>query len=682
MQRHRDVVGSRGRLRFSALIAVTIGPLAARAAAPATPASEPPPLCAGSYADDFRVLSSQVREFDRQPQSAFSYCVRNTAVYECLSYGADGAVRHERRTAVLHGTAFAYRRQGADTLLLTNDHVAAWPGVTDAQHAVDGVPAGCKKVGETLALVDDEHDSYGRDDIPVSRVVTDPQLDVAVLKTAANLQVMPWKIGHDARLRERNVVEVRGFPLGAFRATNAGTVISAHDHDDFGEWDHDDFVIDALLSHGNSGSPVLAVSCATGEYELVGIYHAGYSEGSALNVVVGIDQVRDLMTTLKRTAHPHQGDPLALDAGTRHLIRGVLDAQGELFFPFGPQVALVRPAGDDGLLFALFGREFPQSPEPALVIEDLAPGADPEFGRMGRLWIGSAQGLHARDRTVLDAEAQAQAARLLDGLRADAAATAAYQKARRADAASRQQSDELRRMKRALARTGATRSDLLQASAESVGAAGAARGRARSDAGRAGGAPPDHRAGARSRAGRRDHQVIAARQGWQTFKVRPAPALTFWHTPCATRGQSRSLPQVKKVLVPSPGQAEGVWHESPRGFRYRQQTAPASQSWGVKQGAELSGGFMQPRDSKSAGATQETNGNTLVTQQSWVGSQVRFPQPIEASMPLPASVGGGEKSHLCVEPPPQHPTRDTIAAASSQAAYRPFRDILIMVSQN
>ena len=44
-----------------------------------------------------------------------------------------------RRTVTLHGTAFAYRKQGGDTLLLTNDHVAAWPVVTDDQHVVDGV---------------------------------------------------------------------------------------------------------------------------------------------------------------------------------------------------------------------------------------------------------------------------------------------------------------------------------------------------------------------------------------------------------------------------------------------------------------------------------------------------------------------------------------------------------------
>jgi S1-C subfamily serine protease len=450
------------------LTAVTIATLLGPAAG-ATPPDAPAPLCTGNpgaYADDFSALSAQAREFDRQPQSAFSYCVRNTAVYECLSYGADGAVRHERRTAVLHGTAFAYKRQGAETLLLTNDHVAAWPAVTEPQHPVEGVPAGCKKISETLALVDDEHDSYGRDDIPVARVVTDPQLDTAVLKTTAELHVMPWKIGHDAHLRERNVVEVRGFPLGAFRATNAGTVISAHDHDDFGDWDHDDFVIDALLSHGNSGSPVLAVSCATGEYELVGIYHAGYSEGSALNVVVGIDQVRDLMTTLKRTPRSRQDDGVAVDASARRLLRGALDAEGELFFPFGAQLALVRPDHDDGLLFALYGRDFPQSPDPALVIEDLAPGADPAFGRVGRIWFGTALGLKERDRAALDAETQTESARLLDGLRADACASVTYQQARRAGTGSRQAADSLRRMRRALARTAATRTDLLQAAAD------------------------------------------------------------------------------------------------------------------------------------------------------------------------------------------------------------------------
>jgi S1-C subfamily serine protease len=430
----------------------------ARADQPTPPAH----FCAGSYADDFGALSAQAREFDRQPESVFSYCTRNTATYECLSYSLDGTVHHERRKAVLHGTAFAYKRQGDDTLLLTNDHVASWPVVTDSQHVVDGVPAGCKKVNEALALVDDEHDSYARDDITVTRVVTDPQLDVAVLKTQAKLQVMPWKIGHSARLRERNVVEVRGFPLGAFRATNAGTVISAHDHDDYGEWDHEDFVVDALLSSGNSGSPVLAVSCATGEYELVGIYHAGYSEGSALNVVVGIDQVRDLMTTLKRAARDRPDDLSSFDQRSRQTIADAVDAEHELFFPFGPQVAVERRGSDGALLIVLFSKDFPTSMDPVLVLEDLAPTADTPAGALGRVWLGSPQGLKPYDRTSLDADGQSQAARILDALRADALAHATYRGTRRVDAGSRQSSDDLRRLRKMLARNVGARVELLQ----------------------------------------------------------------------------------------------------------------------------------------------------------------------------------------------------------------------------
>ena len=51
----------------------------------------------GQYADDFGALSAQARDFDHRPEATFSYCMRNTAVYECLSYASDGAVRRDRR---------------------------------------------------------------------------------------------------------------------------------------------------------------------------------------------------------------------------------------------------------------------------------------------------------------------------------------------------------------------------------------------------------------------------------------------------------------------------------------------------------------------------------------------------------------------------------------------------------
>lgn len=453
-------------MKFSPTVAflavIIVSPAGARAEALK---GAPGRLCLGTYADDFSALSPQAREFDAHPEGAFSYCTRNRAVYECLSYGADGALKRSRKKAVLHGTAFAYKRQGGDVLLLTNDHVASWPAVTDAQHPVDDVPPGCKKISETLTLVDDEHDSYARDDVAVTRVVTDPQLDVAILKAHADLHLMPWKVGHSNALRERNLVEVRGFPLGAFRATNLGKVISTRDHDEFGDWDHDDFVVDALLSAGNSGSPVLALSCTTGEYELVGIFHAGYTEGSALNVVVGIDQVRDLMNTLKRSPRSRD-DSISLDRAARTAIQGGLSADNQLFFPIGSQVGLVRGAPDGRLTFSVFPKDFPMSSEPALVLEDLPAKVPTAFGELGRVWFGSPWGLKAYDRSTLDADAATQATQLLDALRSDAARFLTYRTAREQETTSRQVDDHTNRLAADLARVGASRADLLQTMAE------------------------------------------------------------------------------------------------------------------------------------------------------------------------------------------------------------------------
>jgi len=431
------------------------------AAAGAGPSPVAPGFCAAQYASDFSSLSAAARDFDHRPEATFSYCTRSTAVYECLSYGSDGAIKRDRRKVVAHGTAFAYRKQAGDTLLLTNDHVAAWPPITDADHQVHGVPPGCKRVSDALSLVDDEDDSYAKDDIPLTRVVTDPQLDVAVLKTRAVLQVMPWKVGRSSAIRERDLVEVRGFPLGAFRATNIGKVISAHDHDDYRDWNHDDFVIDALLSKGNSGSPVLAISCATGEYELVGIYHAGYSEGTALNVVVGIDQVRDMMSTLKRTTRDRDASPVAVDGAARALLTRELAKGGDLFFSVGPQIGAARRGSDGAVLLALYGKDFPSNPEPVLVVEDLAPPDADSFGALGRVWLGSVRGLLPRDLRALDADGQAQIKRVFADLQSDLAAQVTYRTLNQTDGGAKQ-SDSRRRLAKAMARAASSRAEVLQ----------------------------------------------------------------------------------------------------------------------------------------------------------------------------------------------------------------------------
>jgi serine protease Do len=414
-------------------------------------------------------LASHVRAQDTKP---FSYCLRTTAVYECLSYGPDGSVVRARRRAVQHGTAFAYRSgeggegKRPETLLLTNQHAAEWPLVTGPDTRVDGVPDGCKKVSESLRLVDNESDAWERDDVTVSRVVADPHLDVAILKAPGRLATLPWQIGRSSALRERNLVEVRGFQLGAFKATSVGKVISSYDHDGYRDWDHDDFVVDALLSSGNSGSPVLAISCQTGEYELVGVYHAEYTEGPALNAVIGIDQLRDLMRTLKRKA-PGKSDRVAA-ARDRTALTLALAAPNERFFPFGPYTASVQHRADGALLFQVLSRDFPLRVHPIAVIEDLPPPA-PEaksFGDLGRAWFGNAAGLRRWEREGLDGESQTVVARALDALRTDALAAQGLRRMSQKAPTSRERYDEVAKVEKGIKRAVAQHRELAQALAD------------------------------------------------------------------------------------------------------------------------------------------------------------------------------------------------------------------------
>ena len=421
-----------------------------------------PPLpnsCPGEYADNFSALASKVRRLETQLAS-YTFCIRTTATYECPSYGVDGDLVHKRTQVIAHGTAFAYRRGGAGTLLLTNQHVADWPIVTDDDHPTEDVPAGCRRVNEQLSIVENEADSYERDDIPLSRVVADPQMDIAVLSTASKLPVLPWKVGHSARLKERNIVDVRGFPLGVFKATNVGKVVSSYDHDTYKDWDHDDFVVDALLSPGNSGSPVLAISCKTGEFELVGVYHAGYTRGSALNAVVGIDQIRGLITTLKPT--PRRDLNAQLDVSARARMSAAAQNTLEPFFPLGSLTASVRTRNDGVFFFELFNRSFPMRTFPIAVLEDVPTLNDDEFGALGRIWFGGRQGLKEYDLSDLDAAARPQLVKLLDGLRRGGLAAFALREADQDANQSRERFERTERLEKALRRTSTGQKDIVQ----------------------------------------------------------------------------------------------------------------------------------------------------------------------------------------------------------------------------
>jgi serine protease Do len=378
--------------RSAAVLCAALLPAAALAgrASPPPSASPQAPFCAGEYADVVSSMSRATRVFESSAEADYTYCIRTIATYEHVSYAKGGKLRRNYVRHVRHGTGFAYKAKDGEWWVATNEHVAQHPEVTDAEGEVEGVPAGSRKVREIVKIVASEADDDEGAQIPLTKVVADEALDLAVLKTHHPLKLMPYRIGRSSALRVGNIVQVRGYPLGAFAAANGGRVISTGQLDRERGWVHEDFAVDALLNAGSSGSPVFAVSCRTGDLELVGLYHAGYKDAQGLNVVVSVDQLRDVLETGRAPARPaaHTEVP---DRGA--LLARVRAAAAPFVMPFGDRAVRVEAVGD-GARFELLDAEFPltSAVQVALVVRggDLAEPAalvlPRRFGEREILW--------------------------------------------------------------------------------------------------------------------------------------------------------------------------------------------------------------------------------------------------------------------------------------------------------
>jgi serine protease Do len=334
-------------------------------------------LCTGRYADTLAAMTAAARAREARPAADYAYCLRATAVYEHVSYGKGGKLRRQYHTKVRHGTGFAYRQKGGEWLVATNHHVVAFPEVTGDGVDLDGVPPGSRRVREEVRIVANEAEPEGPDQPRLSGVVQDEALDVAVLASKRPLQTIPYRFGRSEDLRVGNAVLVRGFPLGAFPAANGGRVIGVGQRDLERGWDHEDFAVDALLNLGSSGSPVLAVSCETGEPEVVGVYHAGYRGAQGLNVVVAIDQLRAVLEDLVSAPRPAQARVAGADPGEA---RAAL-AKGPLVMPFGGRAVRVEREGE-AVRFSVLDAAFPLSARVEVSILDR--GA-PASGRAAEL---------------------------------------------------------------------------------------------------------------------------------------------------------------------------------------------------------------------------------------------------------------------------------------------------------
>jgi serine protease Do len=375
--------------------------------------ARPALACAGEYADTLQpYVPANERPIARSP-GEYTYLVRNTARYECPYYGPDGKLRKRPVDTREHGTAFAYEVDGDETYLVTNEHVAVWPEVTDSRSKVAGVAEGCKRVDSKLRIVQDEQTEEETGQIPLKLIAADPRLDAAILKAGRRLTVLPYAIGKSQALRQGNAVEVRGFPLGLLHAVNTGKVVNPYDLDVEQGWDHVDFVIDALLSEGNSGSPVLALSCRTGRLELVGMYHAGYKEASALNVVVGIDQMREFMTKKRRIPRA-SSEGASPGVAERRRVEDRLAGGILPLFAFGGLTIVVERA-PDLLRYHVYGRAFPLDDRRIAIFED-RPAAG-RFGTIGRLSVHGDGGWRSSVLEELGDDEQDLLTRYFDALR-------------------------------------------------------------------------------------------------------------------------------------------------------------------------------------------------------------------------------------------------------------------------
>jgi V8-like Glu-specific endopeptidase len=373
----------------------------------------PPPICLGDYADALPAEAAS-HILDAKGDS-FVFAIRNIATYEHVYYGRDGKLRKAYLRSVVHGTGFAIKALAGETFLVTNEHVASRPEVTDDEHGVQGIPPGSKKVREQLKIVHDESDDYEPGHIALSRVLSDPAADIAMLKAKKMLPVMPYHLGRSSALRSGNLVTVRGFPLGVFAALNSGKVVNPYTQDTEKAWQHTDFVIDALLSGGNSGSPVFAISCRTGEPELVGVYHAGFTDAAALNVVVGIDQLREELETFKV---PHRDAALMneITAADRDRVVQELfaDQTHKLIFPYGARTVQAELTDPETLRFAVLDEDFPLATREALALVDRARNG---FGTLDAVGLSSDDGqLSEVPAAALDADARDHLERLYDSL--------------------------------------------------------------------------------------------------------------------------------------------------------------------------------------------------------------------------------------------------------------------------
>lgn len=180
------------------------------------------------------------------------HCIRNEVTYQKVGKGDQPKL--VRRG---YGTAFAYERRDGQTYLVTNHHVIDSPsgfyrmerGQTEGSFSV----AHYRKISERFTLVDDARDSDPKDDVVVSKVREDENVDIAVLRTKKDIHVSDrFVFDPSFEARRGDEVYLLGFPKALVRAQTKGVVADPAYKAYDGAVYH---ALDVTGTFGSSGSP-------------------------------------------------------------------------------------------------------------------------------------------------------------------------------------------------------------------------------------------------------------------------------------------------------------------------------------------------------------------------------------------------------------------------------------------
>jgi len=210
-----------------------------------------------------------------------------------------------RYFSLAHATATIFNQtENNITYLLTNYHVVNEKDL-DIQRVKNETSLGPQFLfrGYIFSLVDNAYDRDISDDIPIELFKTNEEKDMAYFSTRdLDVESKMWKYGDSDRLEIGDFVYAITYPASTLRYVTQGIVGSLQNLEDGSGYliDDSDFIIDATVSPGGSGGPVLAINSITGDLELVGIFHKYFDVANDMNSIIPINKIKkDLEDMLK-----------------------------------------------------------------------------------------------------------------------------------------------------------------------------------------------------------------------------------------------------------------------------------------------------------------------------------------------------------------------------------------------